>query len=93
MSGKNFSIIKINLNPSIFSKIIVQYGDQYLRTEMLESEILERKMLGREMFDKKELSLKSFDDEAICPPAKLLFYYIMKIPFNQKMLDESIAYF
>ena len=90
---QKFSIIKINLNPSIFSKIIVQYGDQYLRTEMLESEILERKMLGREMFDKKELSLKSFDDEAICPPAKLLFYYIMKIPFNQKMLDESIAYF
>jgi hypothetical protein len=72
-----FPLANIASNPSILSKIIVQYGRRYLRRRIL----------------KERINLKDFDNEHICPPAKLLAYHLLNEPYDQKLLEESIAYF
>jgi hypothetical protein len=73
-----FPFTHITSNPSILSKIIVQYGHIYLYLGMIE---------------KERIKLKDFDNEHICPPAKLLAYHIMNKPYDQTLVEESITYF
>ncbi|MCK4458925.1 MAG: hypothetical protein KAU52_04275, partial [Methanosarcinales archaeon] len=76
-----FPLTNITSNPSILSKIIVQYGQRYIHVDRRTVEIKER------------INLKEFDNEHICPPAKLLAYHLLNEPYDQKLLDESIEYF
>lgn len=50
---------------------------------------------GQELIEEglERINLKDFDNEYICPPAKLLAYHLLKKPFDQKLLAESIVYF
>lgn len=77
---EEFPLINVASNPTILSKVIVQYGQRY---------IIDKR--GGEI--KKEINLKDFDNEHICPPAKLLAYYLLNKPFDQKLLEKSIVYF
>jgi hypothetical protein len=62
------------------SKIIVQHGRRYLYR-------------GRDELKKEQINLKDFDNEYICPPAKLLAYHLLNEAYDQKLLEESIEYF
>ena len=79
---EGFPLANIASNPSILSKIIVEHGQRYTGT-----------YIGREGEAKKRISLKDFDHEHICLPAKLAAYYYLNKPFDQKLLEESIVYF
>jgi len=78
---EGFPLTNVAFNPPILSKVIVQYGQQYIIARRREEEI------------RKRINLKDFDNEYICPPAKLLAYYFLNKPFDQKLLEESIVYF
>lgn len=73
-----FPLINISLNPSQLSKIVVQHGDYFI---------------SRGYMDKERLSLQKFNNEHVLPPVKLLAYYLMKEPFNKKIIEDSIGYF
>ena len=75
---EEFPLINITSNPSILSKIIVQYGQRYVM---------------RAQWIKERINLKDFDNKHICSPAKLLAYHLLNEPFDQKLLEESIEYF
>ena len=77
---ERFPLTNVASNPPILSKIIVRYGQRY---------IIAKGEGGIE----KRINLKDFDNEHICPPAKLLAYYYLNKPFDQKLLEESIMYF
>ena len=76
---EGFAFVNITFNPSILSKIIVQYGQRYLYI--------------REGKIKERINLKDFNNKNICLPAKLLAYHLLNKPYDQKLLDESIMYF
>jgi hypothetical protein len=77
-----FPLINITSNPSMLSKIIVQYGQRYLYIRgIIEEKIGER------------INLKDFNNKNICPLTKLVAYHLLNKPYNQKLLDESIVYF
>lgn len=73
-----FPLLNIASNPQSLSKIIVQHGQSYIN--MRDNEI-------------KQINLKDYDNEDICPPAKLLVYHLLNKQIERKLLDESIAYF
>jgi energy-coupling factor transporter ATP-binding protein EcfA2 len=90
---KAFSLINITSNPSILSKVIIQYGQRHSymrREEGIKGRIL---YMGREEVMKGRINLKDFDNEHIRSPAKLLAYHLLNEPFDQKLLEESIEYF
>jgi len=84
-----FPFINIASNPSILSKIIVQYGHHYTKIRINRSVTINNKFLN----NFEQISLNSFDNELICPPAKLLAYYFIQKLYSQKLLEESIDYF
>lgn len=79
--GGLFPFYNIASDPSTLSKIIVQYGQYYTKIAMNRN------------YYKNNISLESFDNEHIRPPAKLLTYSIMKNSFSPKLLKESIDYY
>ncbi len=80
---EGFPLTNVASNPSILSKIIVQHGQRYT----------DRPIPRRGEKIEKWMNLKDFDNEHICPPAKLLAYYYSNKPFDRKLLEESIVYF
>jgi len=82
-----FPFTNIASNPSVLSKIIIKCGHYYTKIIHRNS----RMKSNRNDFEK--MSLKSFENELICSPVKLLVYYLMNEPYNQKLLNESIDYF
>ncbi len=78
---EGFPFTDVASNPSILSKIIVQHGQKYTDRSITREEI------------EKWINLKDFDNEYICPPAKLLAYYYLNKPIDQKLLEESLVYF
>lgn len=77
-----FPLININSNPSVLSKIVVQYGERYINQKR-------RSRVTAEL----QLNLKDFDNEQICPVAKLLAYHLLNKQFSQELLEEGIEYF
>jgi energy-coupling factor transporter ATP-binding protein EcfA2 len=79
---EGFPLANITSNPPLLSKIIVQHGQVYIHS---------RRRTGEKI--NELINLKDYNNEGICPPAKLLAYHLLNQQFDPKLMEESIVYF